>query len=84
MEHVDTVVQNIYQNEQPEHFQELGIEVYVHHSGAQFLNHHEIQIGDEVIRAEHTVISTGSSPRMAPHEGSLDVLTNENFWDLRE
>lgn len=84
MEHVNEVVQSIYQNEQPEYFQELGIDVYVHPSGAQFLNQYEIQIGDDVIRAEHTIISTGSSPRMAPHEGALDALTNENFWDLRE
>lgn len=84
MEHVNEVVQSIYQNEQPEHFQELGIDVYLHPTGAQFLNQHEIQIGDEVIRAEHTVISTGSSPRMAPHDGVLEALTNENFWDLRE
>lgn len=84
MEHVDRVVQSIYLNEQPEHFQELGIDVYVHQAGAQFLSPNEIQIGDEVIWAEHTIISTGSSPRMAPHEGGLDALTNENFWALRE
>ena len=84
MEHVDEVVQSIYQNEQPEYFQELGIDVYIHPSGAQFLNKNEIQIGEEVIWADYTVISTGSSPRMAPHEGALDALTNENFWDLRE
>lgn len=84
MEHVNEVVQSIYQNEQPEHFQELGIDVYIHPSGAQFLNQNEIRIGNEVIWAKYTVISTGSSPRMAPHEGALDALTNENFWDLRE
>ncbi len=84
MEHVNEVVQSIYQNEQPEHFQELGIDVYIHPSGAKFLDQHEIQVGDDVIRAEYTVISTGSSPRMAPHEGALDALTNENFWDLRQ
>lgn len=84
MEHVNDVVQSIYQNEQPEHFQELGIDVYIHPSGAQFLNQNEIQVGDEVIWAEYTVVSTGSSARMAPHEGALDALTNENFWDLRQ
>jgi pyruvate/2-oxoglutarate dehydrogenase complex dihydrolipoamide dehydrogenase (E3) component len=86
MEHVNQVVQGIYANEQPAHFEGLGIDVYIDPAGASFLNNNEIQIGGEIIWADYTVISTGSSPRMAPHEGSeiLDVLTNENFWDLRD
>lgn len=86
MEHVDHVVQGVYQNEQPAHFEDLGIDVYIDNTGATFLNPHEIRIGDTTIWAENTIIATGSSPRMVPHEGGelLDVLTNENFWDLRE
>jgi pyruvate/2-oxoglutarate dehydrogenase complex dihydrolipoamide dehydrogenase (E3) component len=86
MEHVDQVVQSVYANEQPAHFETLGIDVYIDSSGASFLNKNEIQIGKEVIWADYTVISTGSSPRMAPHEGSetIDFLDNENFWALRE
>jgi pyruvate/2-oxoglutarate dehydrogenase complex dihydrolipoamide dehydrogenase (E3) component len=86
MEHVDDVVQSIYANEQPDHFQELGIDVYVHSSGAQFLDNRRIRIGDDVIEADFSVISTGSSPRMIAHEGSemIRALTNENFWALRE
>lgn len=86
MEHVNQVVQGIYANEQPAHFESLGIDVYMDPTGASFLNKNEIQIGSETIWANYTVIATGSSPRMAPHEGSeiLDVLTNENFWDLRD
>lgn len=85
MEHVDEVVQGIYANEQPAHFQALGIDVYVNQSGAQFTNENEIGIGGEVIRADYSVISTGSSPRVIPHEGSeaIRFLTNENFWELR-
>jgi len=86
MERVDQIVQGVYANEQPAHFEGLGIDVYIDPAGASFLNKNEIQIGGETIWADYTVISTGSSPRMAPHEGSetLDFLTNENFWDLRE
>ena len=86
MKHVNQVVQGVYANEQPAHFEGLGIDVYIDPAGASFLNKNEIQIGGEIIWADYTVISTGSSPRMAPHEGSeiLDVLTNENFWDLRD
>lgn len=86
MEHVDSVVQGIYANEQPAHFQDLGIDVYVHPSGAQFLDSRRIRIGDDVIEADFSVISTGSAPRMIAHEGSemIQALTNENFWALRE
>jgi len=86
MDHVDDVVQGIYKNEQPEIFQDLGIDVFINPSGAHFLTPHSIQIGDDVIEAEHFVISTGSSPRMAPHEGSetLQFMHNENFWELRK
>ncbi len=86
MQHVDDVVQGIYKNEQPAHFQKLGIDVYIDPSGAHFLNSNEIQIGKETIWSENSIIATGSSPRMAPHEGSelIKALTNDNFWALRE
>lgn len=86
MEHVNQVVQGVYANEQPAYFEGLGIDVYLDHSGAAFLNKNKIQIGEDVIWADYTVIATGSSPRKAPHDGGdmPDVLTNENFWDLRE
>ena len=86
MEHVDNVVQGIYQHEQPAYFQDLGIDVYIHPDGAQFIDNRTIRMGDDVMQADYSVISTGSSPRMIAHEGSetLQALTNENFWALRE
>ena len=86
MEHVDEVVQGIYRNEQPSHFQDLGIDVFIDPSGAKFIDPNHISIGNSVIESRYFVISTGSSPRMAPHEGSemLKFLTNENFWEIRE
>jgi len=86
MEHVDTVVQSVYQNEQPKFFEDQGIDVFLDSLGAQFINSHEIKIGDDHIQANHIVISTGSSPRMAPHDGAnlINFLDNQNFWDIRE
>lgn len=86
MEHVNDVVQSIYENEKPPVFQDQGIDVYIHAAGAAFINPTEIKIGEEVIFAKNTIIASGSSPRMAPHsDGQMpDVLTNNNFWDLRE
>jgi pyruvate/2-oxoglutarate dehydrogenase complex dihydrolipoamide dehydrogenase (E3) component len=86
MEHVDSVVQGIYEHEKPEVFEDAGIDVFLHPSGAQFLSDREIRVGDEVIEAEHTVICTGSSPRVLPTVGPRQpqMLTNESFWQLRE
>ena len=84
MGYVDSVVQGIYANEQPKVFQDAGIDVYLNASGAQFVDPHVIQIGGETLRAEHTVVCTGSSPRVLSDMGQARVVTNETFWSLRE
>jgi pyruvate/2-oxoglutarate dehydrogenase complex dihydrolipoamide dehydrogenase (E3) component len=86
MERVDSVVQSIYEHEKPEIFQDMGIDVFIHPSGAKFSTNEEIQIGDEVIQAEYTIICTGSSPKMVTIEGHRweDILTTDNFWQIRE
>lgn len=86
MEHVDSVVQHIYKDENPEVFQKIGIDVYVDQSGAKFLNNKEIKIGKEVITAEHTIICTGSSPKRMEtiHGTDVEFLDNENFWEIRK
>lgn len=86
MEHVNQIIEGIYAHEQPAYFEGLGIDTYVNDAGATFLSEHEIQIEGEIIWAKNTIISTGSSPRMAPHDGSeaLTFLSNQNVWDIRE
>lgn len=86
MEYVDSVVQNIYKDENPEVFQNLGIDVYVNPSGAQFINNRKIRVGSEVINAEHTIICTGSSPKRfeSTKEVGITFLDNENFWGIRK
>ncbi len=86
MEQVDQVVQGIYAHETPEVFEKMGIDVYVHSSGARFLDKHTISIGDKILKAKNFVINTGSSPRIPEIKGieNVKVLQNENFWTLRE
>ncbi|TFH48090.1 MAG: FAD-dependent oxidoreductase, partial [Lysobacterales bacterium] len=86
MEHVDEVVQGIYAHEIPQVWQDMGIDVYVDLTGAQFIDKHHLQIGGEVIESDYTVIATGSSPSPAKKVGTgpLEYLNNENFWHLRE
>ncbi len=86
MEHVDGVIQGVYQHETPEIFENMGIDVIVDSAGAEFQNKKTIRVGDRVFRAENTIICTGSSPRSLEFEGSADLefLNNENFWALRK
>ena len=86
MEHVNDVVQDIYLHEWPLQYDSSGVDVIVDSSGAKFLNQHEIQIGDETLRADHSILCTGSSPREANKVGKEELvfLNNENFWDIRE
>lgn len=86
MEHVDGVVKYIYKDENPEVFQQMGIDVFVHDSGAKFINSKEIQIGGDLIKAEHTIICTGSSPKRVnlPGNKNIKTLDNENFWEIRK
>ncbi|MEL6843474.1 MAG: FAD-dependent oxidoreductase, partial [Bacteroidota bacterium] len=86
MEHVDQIVQGIYEHETPEVWERQGIDVYVHPSGAQFVDPHTVRIGPDNLKADHFVICTGSSPRQLDLPGSDQVrfLDNENFWSLRQ
>lgn len=86
MEHVDSIVQHVYRDEWPFHVQDDALDVIVHPSGAQFLDQHEIGIGDQIIRADYSIICTGSSPAQPPKAGQRDLvyLDNENFWSLRQ
>lgn len=86
MEKVDDIVQGIYIHETPDVFENMGIDVFVHDSGAAFIDPHTIRIGDQELKAKHFVICTGSSPSF-PHIEGMDqvrILHNENFWELRK
>jgi pyruvate/2-oxoglutarate dehydrogenase complex dihydrolipoamide dehydrogenase (E3) component len=86
MQSVDDIVQRIYAHETPEVFEEMGIDVIVNSSGAQFLDNTTIQVGKETISSKYSIICTGSSPRKLNIPGSenIDFLHNENFWEIRE
>jgi len=86
MEKVDEIVQGIYAHETPEVFQKQGIDVIVDPAGAQFLDPGTLRAGQVQLKAKHSIICTGSSPRRVPIPGDegVDYLHNENFWTLRE
>ncbi len=86
MEHVKSIIDGVYSHEQPERFHGVGIDTYIHPSGAKFIDAHTVQIGDDQVTGDHFIITTGSAPRLLPTEGDqpVEFLNNENFWDIRE
>lgn len=86
MEHVDDIIQSIYEHERPEVFQEMGLDTIVHSSGASFVDQNTVEIGGERLTADYFVICSGSKPRMIDIVGHnpLDFLSNDNFWDIRD
>jgi len=85
MEGVDEIVQGIYKHETPDIFQDMGIDVFVDKSGAQFQDAHTISVGEQTIASKHFIICTGSGPKLPDIEGieNVHILHNENFWELR-
>lgn len=84
MAHVRSVREKIYQEEKPEVFEKMGIDVFI--GPPKFINNHQIQIKDQTFTAKNFLISTGSSPFIPPIEGIKNVpfLTNETIFELEE
>jgi pyruvate/2-oxoglutarate dehydrogenase complex dihydrolipoamide dehydrogenase (E3) component len=85
MEHAKSIVDGIYAHEQPKKFNDLGIDTYVNQSGAKIIDAHTVEIGGEQIQGDNIIIATGSGPRLLPVDADnpVELLNNENFWDLR-
>ncbi|MDA8092237.1 MAG: FAD-dependent oxidoreductase [Nitrospiraceae bacterium] len=67
MEHVRSIVQNIYNTERPEIFEEEGIKVFI--GSPRFLDNHHLSIDGKEISSGKFLICTGSSPFIQPIEG---------------
>ncbi len=84
MDHVRAIRDKVYEEETPEVFREMGIDVYI--GGAKFLDAHHIQIDDKILSSKKFVISTGSSPVVPPIDGiqNIHYLTNETLFELED
>lgn len=84
MAHVRSVREKIYQEEKPEVFEKMGIDVFI--GPPKFINNHQIKIKDQTFTSKNFLISTGSSPFIPPIEGIKNVpfLTNETIFELEE
>jgi len=82
MNHVRSIVDQIYQTHTPKILETSGIDVII--GPARFKNNHEIMIDDKTISGNKIIIGTGSQPFIPPIEGidTVAFLTNETLFDL--
>jgi pyruvate/2-oxoglutarate dehydrogenase complex dihydrolipoamide dehydrogenase (E3) component len=84
MEHVKSVIESIYQHENKEVFEDIGIDVFIGKS--EFISNRKLKINNKEIFSKFFIICTGSSPRIPYIEGLENVAyyTNENFWYMEK
>jgi len=82
--YVRETVDQILEEETPETFEKLGIDVVM--GEAEFVAKCKVQVGTETYGYKTAIIATGSSPRMVDIDG-LDeqyILTNQNLFQLQD
>lgn len=84
MAHVREIRGKVYEEEKPEVFREMGIDVFI--GGAKFLDKHRISVGDKILSSKAFVISTGSGPFVPPIDGigNIPYLTNASLFEIEE
>ncbi len=72
MEHVHSVIAEIYSNTTPEALRKQGIHVFL--GEPHFIDAHTISIGDKTLSANYVLICTGAHPFVPPITG-LDTTS---------
>ncbi len=80
-QHIQRVIQEVYQHETPEATRKRGIEVVT--GEARFIDAHTVQVGDQQMRARKFIIATGGRPAVPPIPGldNVPYKTNQNIFD---
>ena len=82
MDHVRSVVMEIYEEESPKALRDDGIDVYL--GAGRFLDPHTLSVGDLTLTGRRFLIATGAHPSLPPVPGleDVDYMTYEGIWDL--
>jgi pyruvate/2-oxoglutarate dehydrogenase complex dihydrolipoamide dehydrogenase (E3) component len=82
MEHVRSVVAEIYGHTTPEALREQGINVFL--GTPRFIDAHTISVGDKTLSANYVLICTGAHPFVPPILGldKTSYYTSKTIWDL--
>lgn len=60
---------------------EMGVETY--HERAQFLDKNKLQVGQNILSAQHIVVATGAKPRPLDIPGEELIATSSDFLELK-
>lgn len=82
--HIHDAIATIAPDDSQERFEKLGVEVI--RGDAQLLSDRDVKVDERTLTAPHIVLAVGSKPFVPEIEGldSVDYLTNENLWDLKQ
>jgi len=84
MDHVRSVVHDVYQTHTPDILAKEGIAVLF--GEPRFVDPYHIDINGKILRAKTFIIATGSSPFVPPIDGidTVNYMTNETFFNGNE
>ena len=82
MEHIRSIIAEIYSHTTPEVLRDQGIHVFL--GEPHFTDAHTISIGAQMLSANYVLICTGAHPFIPPITGldKTSYLTYHNIWDL--
>jgi pyruvate/2-oxoglutarate dehydrogenase complex dihydrolipoamide dehydrogenase (E3) component/uncharacterized membrane protein YdjX (TVP38/TMEM64 family) len=84
MERVQAVIGKVEPHDSIERYTQLGVEVI--QGEARIVSPWEVEVDGKRISARSLIVATGARPLVPPLPGieSVDYLTSDNLWDLRE
>ncbi|MFC2009108.1 dihydrolipoyl dehydrogenase family protein [Chloroflexota bacterium] len=84
LDHINGVVDDIYQPTSPESLRRKGLEVFL--GEPRFLDAHTISVDGTLISARKTIVCTGAAPSIPPISGldGVDYLTYLSVWSLHD
>jgi pyruvate/2-oxoglutarate dehydrogenase complex dihydrolipoamide dehydrogenase (E3) component len=82
---VQDIRENVYNSHPPAAFEESGIKVF-EHKHVEFIDSHNVRIGEKEYSADKIIIATGSSPSIPtiPGLSGVEYRTNQNVFDLKQ
>jgi len=84
MEHVRSVITEIYSHTTPESLRNQGMDVFL--GEPHFIDAHTISVDGHPLSADYVLICTGAHPFIPPIAGldRTSFLTYQNIWDLND
>ncbi|MCB1646784.1 MAG: FAD-dependent oxidoreductase, partial [Pseudomonadales bacterium] len=84
MERVQRVIRAIEPHDSVERYESLGVDVEI--GEGRILSPWTVSVNGKVLTTRHIIIATGARPFVPPIRNidSVDYLTSDNLWDIRE